>query len=375
MTHATTTSDSAGSCFSDDAARWEAVARRDQSADGHFYYSVDTTGVYCRPSCPARRPRQENVRFHPSGEAAERAGFRPCKRCRPDQAALREEWAAAVARACRSIEAAEETPTLADLASAAGMSRFHFHRVFRSVTGVTPKGYVDAWRARRMREELARRETVAEAIYEAGFGSNRSFYAASLAELGMTPTDFRSGGQGVVIRFAVGACTLGAILVAASERGVCAIMLGDDPEQLVSALDNAFPEAELVGGDSSFEHLVAQVVAFVEAPGIGLDLPLDVRGTAFQRRVWSALREIPLGSTASYAEIAARLGAPRSARAVAGACAANNIAIAIPCHRVVHRDGTLSGYRWGVERKRALLERESVSAERPGGFLDRMNRV
>lgn len=370
-----TTFNSAGADFSGDEARWEAVACRDQSADGHFYYSVETTGVYCRPSCPARRPHRENVRFHPSRDAAERAGFRPCKRCRPDQAALREEWAAAVARACRSIETAEETPDLAHLASAAGMSRFHFHRVFRSITGVTPKAYADAWRARRMREELARRETVAEAIYEAGFGSNRGFYAVSSAELGMTPTDFRSGGAGMTIRFAVGACTLGSILVAATERGVCAIMLGDDPETLVRALDDAFPKADLVGGDPSFELLVARVVGYVEAPAVGLDLPLDVRGTAFQRRVWSALREIPMGSTASYAEVAARLGVPRGARAVAGACAANNLAVAIPCHRVVHQDGTLSGYRWGIDRKRALLEREELAAVQAAALSDRLNRV
>jgi len=347
--------------LSSDDERWAAVVRRDRRADGTFFYSVRTTGVYCRPSCASRRARRENVRFHPTTADAERAGFRPCKRCRPHAPALAEQRATAVAKACRLIETAEELPSLDALADAAGMSRFHFHRVFRAITGVTPKAYAAAHRTRRVRAELAEADTVTDAIYGAGFNSNGRFYATSSQVLGMTPTDFRAGGTGAVIRFAVGECSLGSILVATTERGVCAILLGDKPEPLVRDLQDRFPNATLIGGDKSFERLVAQVVGFVEAPALGLHLPLDVRGTAFQQRVWQALRAIPAGSTASYTEIAKRIGSPRSVRAVARACASNTIAVAIPCHRVVRTDGTLSGYRWGVARKRALLAREAVS--------------
>jgi AraC family transcriptional regulator, regulatory protein of adaptative response / methylated-DNA-[protein]-cysteine methyltransferase len=344
--------------FSTDDDRWAAVTRRDRSADGVFYYSVLTTGVYCRPSCAARLARRENVGFHRTCEAAERAGFRPCKRCRPNEPALAEQRAASVAKACRLIETAEELPGLDALADAAGMSRFHFHRVFKAMTGLTPKAYAAAHRARRVRDELSQRQSVTEAIYGAGFNSNSRFYAKSSEVLGMTPTKFRSGGRGESIRFAVGECSLGSILVAVSGRGVCAILLGDDPGALLRDLQDRFPKADLIGGDEGFEQVVARIVGLVEAPALGLDLPLDVRGTAFQQRVWQALREIPAGSTAAYAEIAKRIGAPQAVRAVAQACASNPIAVAIPCHRVVRSDGALSGYRWGVERKRALLDRE-----------------
>jgi AraC family transcriptional regulator, regulatory protein of adaptative response / methylated-DNA-[protein]-cysteine methyltransferase len=346
------------SLFSSDDERWDAVVHRDPSADGVFYYSVRTTGVYCRPSCAARLARRENVRFHPTCEAAEQAGFRPCKRCRPNAPALNEQRAAAVAKACRLIEASDESLNLEALADAVGMSRFHFHRVFKSITGLTPKAYASSHRAQKVRNELAQRDTVTEAIYGSGFNSNGRFYATSAKVLGMTPTRFRAGGAGESIRFAVGECSLGSILVAATDKGVCAISLDDDPQTLVNDLQDRFPNAQLIGGDTEFEALVAKVVGFVEAPAIGVDLPLDVRGTAFQQRVWQALREIPVGSTVSYAEIAARIGSPQSVRAVAQACAANAIAVAIPCHRVVRHDGALSGYRWGVERKRTLLERE-----------------
>lgn len=346
--------------FRSDDDRWAAVLRRDESADGTFYYSVRTTGVYCRPSCGARLARRENVRFHATPADAERAGFRPCKRCRPTEAALSAQHAAAVAKACRTIETADEMPTLAMLAEEAGLSRFHFHRLFKSVTGVTPKAYAEGHRARRVREALSRSGTVTEAIYDAGFNSNGRFYARSSEVLGMTPTTFRSGGSGTSIRFAVGECSLGSILVAASDKGVCAIMLGDEPDELVREVEDRFPKAKLIAGDAEFEQWVAKVVGCVEAPALGLDLPLDVRGTAFQRRVWQALREIPAGSTASYSEIAARIGSPRAVRAVARACASNAIAVAIPCHRVVRNDGALSGYRWGVARKRALLDRETA---------------
>ncbi len=333
--------------FSSAEERWAAVVRRDKSADGIFYYSVRTTGVYCRPSCASRLALRKNVRFHASCEEAEQAGFRACKRCRPDAPALAEQHAAGVAKACRLIDGADETPNLDTLADAAGMSRFHFHRVFKAVTGVTPKAYAAACRAQRVRDELPRRDTVTEAIYDAGFNSNGRFYAKSAEVLGMAPAKFRAGGAGESIRFAVGECSLGSILVAATGKGICAIALGDDPDILLHDLQDRFPKAQLVGGDRDFEKLVAGVVGFVEAPALGLNLPLDVRGSAFQQRVWQALREIP------------RIGAPKSTRAVAQACASNAIAVAIPCHRVIRNDGGLSGYRWGVERKRALLERES----------------
>ena len=345
--------------FSGDDERWAAVLGHDRRADGVFYYAVRTTGVYCRPSCSARRPRREHVSFHATREAAERAGFRSCKRCRPEAAGVAEQHAAAVARACRLIETAEELPDLGTLAETAGMSRFHFHRVFKAVAGVTPKAYGAAHRARRVRDELSRSHTVTEAIYGAGFNSNGRFYATSTDVLGMTPSRFRAGGSGASIRFAVGECSLGSILVAATDKGVCAILIGSKPERLVRDLQDRFPRATLLGGDKAFEAVVARVVGFVESPARGLDLPLDMRGTAFQQRVWQALRKIPVGATASYTQIAARIGSPTAVRAVARACASNAIAVAIPCHRVIRVDGGLSGYRWGVARKRALLEREA----------------
>jgi AraC family transcriptional regulator, regulatory protein of adaptative response / methylated-DNA-[protein]-cysteine methyltransferase len=347
--------------FRDDDARWEAVRRRDRSADGAFCYAVRTTGIYCRPSCAARLPRRDNVEFHADAAAAEKAGFRPCKRCQPNAQGPLARQAAVVARACRQIEQAEELPRLDELARAAGMSAFHFHRVFKAATGVTPKAYADAHRGRRVRAELKAAGSVTEAIYGAGFNSNARFYESSARLLGMTPSEFRSGGNGATIRFAVGECSLGAILVAATEKGVCAIQFGDDPDALLRNLQDAFPKAQLVGGDKGFEQLVAKVVGFVEAPQRGLDLPLHVRGTAFQQKVWRALRKIKPGKTASYAEIAKKIGEPNAVRAVAQACGANSLAVAIPCHRVVRRDGAISGYRWGVERKRALLAKEAAA--------------
>ena len=339
--------------------RWAAVIARDAAADGKFYYSVKTTGVYCRPSCASRPARPENVAFHATRVAAECAGFRPCKRCKPDQPSLIEQHAAKVTEACRLIETADAAPTLETLASHAQLSVYHFHRVFKAITGLTPKAYAAAHRARRVRAELERSDSVTAAIFDAGYNSNARFYEKSNQLLGMTPTDFRAGGANAHIRFAIGECSLGSILVACSERGVCAILLGDDPDALARDLQDRFPRASLIGGDAKFERLIAKVIGFVEAPQLGLDLPLDVRGTVFQQRVWQALRDIPAGATASYSEIATRIGAPKSVRAVAQACAANSLAVAIPCHRVVRNDGALSGYRWGVERKRALLEREA----------------
>jgi len=341
--------------------RWAAVVARDPGADGSFVYSVKTTGVYCRPSCAARRARPENIGFHGTAAEAKAAGFRPCKRCRPERPPLARQHAERIVELCRVIRDSERSPSLEELASRAGWSAYHLHRTFKKVTGLTPKAYAAACRAERVRAGLAQCASVTEAIYEAGYGSNGHFYGETDEVLGMTPTEFRAGGRDTEIHFAVGECSLGSILVAASRRGVCAILIGDDPDGLVMDLEDRFPNAELLGGEPEFEELVAKVVGFVEAPKLGLDLPLDVRGTAFQRRVWAVLREIPAGETVSYTELAARIGAPRAVRAVAQACGANTLAVAIPCHRVVRSDGGLSGYRWGVERKRILLARESES--------------
>lgn len=349
--------------FETDEERWAAVQRRDAQADGAFVLAVASTGVYCRPSCPARPAKRRNVSFHATCAAAEKAGFRPCKRCRPNEADPRKARADAVASACRQIEQAladgAEPPALAGLAAAAGLSPFHFHRVFKDLTGVTPRGYAQRLRAERAKAALSASPSVTDAIYDAGYSSSSRFYERAAGELGMTPTAWRNGGAGAEIRFAVGECWLGAVLVAATANGVCAIKLGSDPDALLRDLQDRFPRATLVGADAGFEQLVARVVALVEQPGSGRDLPLDVRGTAFQQRVWQALRDIPPGSTATYGEIAARIGRPAAVRAVARACAENPLAVAIPCHRVVRGDGALAGYRWGIERKRALLDREA----------------
>jgi AraC family transcriptional regulator of adaptative response/methylated-DNA-[protein]-cysteine methyltransferase len=340
-------------------ARWQMVRARDARGDGQFYYSVKTTGVYCRPSCAARLARRENVSFHESCLDAERAGFRPCKRCRPGQSTLMEQHREKVVAACRLIETADEALKLGELAEWVGLSPYHFHRLFKAVTGVTPKAYLNAHQINQVRTNLASGGPVTRAIYDSGFSSSSRFYEKSSSVLGMTPRDFRAGGNNATMRFAVGECSLGSFLVAATGKGICAILLGDDAETLLRDVQDRFPKANLIGGDTAFEQLVAGVLGLIETPAAGFDLPLDIRGTAFQQRVWQALREIPPGEKISYAEIAEKIGSPKSVRAVAGACAANPIAIAIPCHRVVRKDGDLSGYRWGIERKRALLQREA----------------
>lgn len=344
--------------YASDANRWMAVLRRDTGADGKFFYSVKTTGVFCRPSCRARRPKRENVRFHNSSADARKAGFRPCKRCQPEGPGLEQQYASKIAQACRTIETGQNSTHLAALARAVGMSRFHFHRIFTRLVGVTPKAYALAHRAKRVRQELGKGRTVTDAIYEAGFNSNGRFYAESSRILGMKPKTFGKGGAGETIRFAVGPCSLGLVLVAASDTGICAVFLGDEAKGLRCELQSRFPKARLMNGGRQFTREVSKVVQMVEEPKGGLGLPLDVRGTAFQQRVWKALREIPPGRTASYSDIARRVGSPKASRAVASACAANAIAVAIPCHRVLHSDGSISGYRWGVQRKKALLSRE-----------------
>ncbi len=304
--------------------RWLRVLARDCSADGQFWYSVATTGVYCRPSCPSRNANPRNVGLHASLAEAKATGFRPCKRCNPDGPSAEIENAAIVARACRAIEASAEVPSLKGLAQAANLSISHFHRLFKSVTGLTPKDYAEAHQASRVRDGLARGSSVTEAMYAAGFNSSGRFYEKSRTMLGMTPTQYRAGGANEHIRFAVGQSSLGAILVASSDKGVASILIGDDPNELVRDLQDRFPNARLVGGDKDYESRVVRVIGLAETPQIGLNLPRDVRGTAFQRRVWQALQDIP-GWTASYTEIASSIGAPNAVRAVAGSCAAHNI--------------------------------------------------
>lgn len=338
--------------------RWHAVQARDDSADDAFFYAVETTGVYCRPSCASRSARPANVTFHRTRGGAEAAGFRPCKRCRPDLPAAAERARTKVAALCHFIETCGEEPTLEELATRAELSASRTQRLFKSVMGVTPKAYASALRGRRVRAALAEGRPVAQAIYEAGYSSSGRFYAQADAVLGMTPSQFRDGGVDTQIRFAVGQCSLGAVLVAATERGVCAIELGDDPGALVASLQERFAKAELVGDDAAFEGIVARVVGLVEQPGPHA-LPLDLEGTAFQLEVWAALSRIPVGATMTYAEVADAIGRPTATRAVAQACGANPVAVAIPCHRVVRTDGSPSGYRWGIERKHELLAREA----------------
>ncbi len=338
--------------------RWEKIIARDASADTLFVYGVKTTGIYCRASSCARLPKPENIVFFNSAEEAEAAGFRPSKRAVRDKSDVLQHHTMIAENACRFIEHSETTPTLEQLAEQAGLSSFHFQRVFKSIVGLSPKGYDTAWRARTIRAQLNECKTVTEAIYTAGLSSSSRFYERSSKVLGMRPRDFKTGGSNMDIHFAIGECSLGSILVAQSFRGGCAILLGDDPDKLARDLQDMMPKANLIGGDEQFEQIVAQVVGFIETPELGLDLPLDIRGTAFQERVWQALREVPVGTTVSYSDIAEKIGQPSAVRAVAQACGQNRLAVAIPCHRVVRRDGSLSGYRWGVERKQQLIAQE-----------------
>jgi O-6-methylguanine DNA methyltransferase len=352
---------------SDDEACWRSVQRRDPAADGAFVYAVVTTGVYCRPSCPSREARREHVRFYADATAAVAAGFRPCRRCRPDVTSPAPHHATAIAEACReivrAIDAGEPTPGLAALAATAGLSRHHFHRLFRAATGVTPRAFAATARAAALRDRLAEGGRVTDAIHAAGYGSSSRAYEATGARLGMTPSVFRDGGRGENIRFAIAQCSLGTLLAAATGIGICALSLGDDARSLEEEFRGRFSNATLVGDDAAFADLVARVIASIDTPGDRCDLPLDVRGTAFQQRVWQALQQIPSGSTDTYAGIAERIGRPKAARAVAGACAANPVAVVIPCHRAVRGDGGLGGYRWGLDRKRQLLARERSDKE------------
>ncbi len=340
-----------------------AVRERDAGAWADFVYAVRTTGVYCRAGCAARLPRPENMAFYPTAAAAEAAGFRPCRRCRPEQDKPAGRAVAAVRRACAMIRAAEVAPPLATLAAASGYSPTHFQRLFTRMTGLSPRRFAAAERARRMAGLLPGAGSVTEAIYAAGFNSAGRFYATAGRTLGMRPAQARQGGAGMDIMYTVTDSVLGPLLVAASPRGVCAISLGDDAAALTADLHRRFPRARLAEGDAAFHGLVASVVGLVEAPGAAHDLPLDIQGTAFQALVWNQLRAIPPGTTTTYGDIARAIGRPRAARAVGAACGANPVAVAIPCHRVVGRDGGETGYRWGAARKRALLAAEKTPAK------------
>jgi AraC family transcriptional regulator of adaptative response/methylated-DNA-[protein]-cysteine methyltransferase len=337
---------------------WAAVIAHDATQDGHFFYSVKTTGVYCRPGCASRQPRRENIAFYETIAAAEAAGFRACKRCRPNEGSPADRHIAAIGRACALIRARDELPSLAELADAAGISRFHFHRVFKQITGATPREWGKAHRLGRFADRLDAGEGVAEAAYGAGFGASSRAYEAAPNGLGMTPAARRRGGRGETIRYTVVSTWLGWAIVAATERGICMTALADSRAALESDLRRRFPSADLLPADAALAGWAERVVRYITRPGDALDLPLDIRGTAFQARVWRALQKIPPGKTATYSEIAAALGQPQSVRAVAQACASNKLAVVVPCHRVVRRDGDLAGYRWGIERKRALLDRE-----------------
>lgn len=355
-----------GESFSADDDRWQAVVRRDRAAAGDFLYGVRTTGVFCRPGCASRLPRRENVEFFDSCAAAAQAGYRPCRRCRPDDVSPDERLAEIVVRACRRIETAEKAPTLAELALEAGLSPWHFQRIFRERVGLTPKHYARSHQLGRLREGLRTERSVTEATYAAGFGSSSRVHERARERLAMTPSAYRKGAAGMTIRYGVAACDLGRVGMAVTEQGICAIELGDETEAVVERLRASFPKARLEEAGAEFADLLERVVALVEAPASPVELPLDIRGTAFQERVWEALRRIPPGTTATYAEIARRIGHPRAQRAVAGACAANRLAVAVPCHRAVRSDGGAGGYRWGVARKRALLGREGGRAGNRG---------
>ena len=346
--------------FETNDQRWNALVQRNRQADGAFFYAVKTTGVYCRPHCSARRPHRHNVEFFPSWVDAEHAGYRACRRCHPQRLSNPSSIPETMARACRIIEEAEKSLPLAALAATVGFSPFHFQRLFKETVGVTPKAYAMAHRARRFQESLREERSVTQAMYEAGFGSSSRCYEKAADHLGMTPSEYRKGGAGQRVRHAMVRCDLGWMLVAATERGICAIEFDDGPERLRERLAARFPAAELRGNDSELTEWMERVLAALDEPGCALDLPLDIRGTAFQWRVWQALRAIPAGSTASYADIARTIGKPSAARAVARACASNPVAVLIPCHRIVRGDGGLGGYRWDLRRKQALLDREAA---------------
>lgn len=344
------------------AERWRAVVARDHEANGAFVLAVTSTGIFCRPICPAKRPRRDRVIFYDSPAAARRAGYRACLRCKPEDAAFGRRHTDAIAGATSLIRDSESMPSLAQLAKSAGMSVFHFHRLFRRTVGVTPRQF----RARIMvdRAKIALRdgESVTASLYDAGFSSNGRFYETVAGRMGMTSKKVSAGGTDETIRFVVRRCELGVVLVAATQKGICEVWLGEDAGLLSRRLRTAYPQAKIASRDPRMSALIKRVVTLVERPASGVALPLDLRGTAFEMRVWEALRRIPMGQTMSYGEIAAAIGHPGAARAVGSACARNHVALVVPCHRAIGADKKLHGYRWGLKRKQKLLERESDSA-------------
>ncbi len=345
--------------------QWEGVLRKDASLDGQYLFAVKTTGIYCRPSCPSRTPKRSNVSFFATNEQARSAGFRACLRCAPDGLSKREQQTQAILQACRIIDESEEKISLANLAAKVNLSAHHFHRVFKDVTGVTPLDYFKARQIAQIGQSLKSTNSVTEAIYDAGFNSSGRFYESSTAMLGMKPKAYKAGGAGEAIRVSIRTCSLGLVLIAATQRGICSIEFGDDEPVLIARLTARFPNAVLLTTDPQFDDWLEQVLSYIEAPNKALDLPLDIRGTVFQQQVWKALQEIPVGTTASYSEVAQKISKPKAVRAVATACASSTLAVAIPCHRVVRGNGELSGYRWGVERKRKLLDTEMQLTKLP----------
>ncbi|WP_241609270.1 bifunctional DNA-binding transcriptional regulator/O6-methylguanine-DNA methyltransferase Ada [Rosenbergiella australiborealis] len=345
--------------FKTENERWQAVLERNSAADSFFVYAVKTTGIYAVPSSASKPPKRENVIFFETAEAAELAGFRANLHNAGNKSNTEHRWAEIITEVCRLLENSEPIPRVGTIAKQVGFTPSYFHRVFKSVTGVTPNAYIKALKNRKFIENIVKDNSITNAIYSAGFTSNSRFYETSNARLGMKSQDYRQGGKGQEIYFAVGECFMGSILVAQTLKGICAILIGDDPSKLVNEVQDQFPNAELIGANSNFEKTIAQVIGFIEKPNSNFTLPLDIQGTAFQERVWQALREVPPGKTVSYSDLAEKIGSPKSARAVARACASNRIAVAIPCHRVIRSDGSLSGYRWGVERKKQLLDLEN----------------
>ncbi len=345
--------------------RWHAVESRDVRYDGAFVYAVHSTGIFCRPSCPSRRPRRRNVEFFPVPEAAERAGYRACRRCRPGEARPRDPQVDMVRSVCRYIDGGEAengAPTLAQLGAQVGVSPHHLQRTFKRVMGISPRQFADARRLGRFKAGLRRGEPIAGAMYEAGYGSSSRLYERAPGQLGMTPATYAKGGRGARIRFGIVDSSLGRLLVGATERGVCAVYLWDEDKELVAVLRDEYPHAEIAHDAEGVGRWADALVRHLAGAEPRLELPLDIRATAFQWRVWQELREIPLGETRSYGEIAARLGKPGAQRAVGRACATNPVSIVVPCHRAVRQDGSLGGYRWGLERKEALLERARADA-------------
>jgi AraC family transcriptional regulator of adaptative response/methylated-DNA-[protein]-cysteine methyltransferase len=344
--------------FNTDEARWNAVSENNSNADSAFYYAVLTTGIYCRPSCRSKLPNRDNVEYFTSCDAAEAAGYRACKRCRPTATSKAGEIEQKIIHACRIIEESEISMRLDELASQVNLSPYHFHRLFKKIVGVTPKQYSARHQSQRFHKSLKSSPSVTDAIYTAGYGSSGSAYDKKRDQLAMKPTVYRKGADGVTITYGLAQCFLGWVIVAATDRGICAIEFGDDSDTLPGQVQASFPNAQLTKADRGFETLIKEVVGFIESPEDMFQVPLDIQGTAFQQQVWEILRQIKPGKTMSYTDVAERLGKPNAVRAVASACASNKLAVVIPCHRVISKSGKTGGYRWGTERKKKLLQSE-----------------